>query len=600
MARSDEYWDKRAIQRLTASEKQSEEYIARIAKMYDEAQRNIEREIENIYRNYSKATGMDVQSLKTLLTKTKTDKLWEELKRKGLDQYVKKNYKARITRLEELQAQIYAKAKQVYPQEQKAHTAHYKRVVSDTYYKSIYDVQMGTGMDFAFSRLDDNMVSRLLDERWSGKNYSQRIWGNTDLLAESLSEIIGGALMSGQSIAKTSRQVRERFDVAKYYADRLVRTETNHFNNEADAMAYDEMGLDQYVFMATLDTRTSTICQGLDGEVFPLKERRVGENYPPMHPNCRSKTRAYLGEEVEKTLKRRARNPITGKNEIVGNISYKEWAKQNGLEVDSAEKGAGNLTNKGKTGNIQNKLTIKQELAIAKERARAGKYAGNVSFVGATNPENLKTVNDTLGQLTEKYPTKKLDKIRLADLTERGAKASANYRKLTIDRKYINSNVTATDWAGRVESNKAEIKNLRRSWLTSSRADRKEIENTIAKLEKENMFKRWSVSNSGYGVGGTVTHEYGHILSDQRIGLSNGSKAITSYNKADEAKYQRLCDKVLDTFKKAKDRGDIFNISMYAEKNEREFFAEVFAMREYGEPLPDYIDEMLTEVINVL
>ena len=39
-----------------------------------------------------------------------------------------------------------------------------------------------------------------------------------------------------------------------------------------------------------------------------------------------------MGEEIEATLKRRARNPITNKNEVIGNISYKEWAKQNGID----------------------------------------------------------------------------------------------------------------------------------------------------------------------------------------------------------------------------------------------------------------------------
>ena len=345
MAKPSNYWDKRAIARLTEAEKQSEEYIKRINKLYDQAQRNIQRDIDNIYANYSKATGMDVQSLKTLLTKSETKKLWDELKRQGLDQYVKGNYKARISRLERLQAQIYAKVKELYPEELKAHTELYKGVINNSYYKTIYDIQMGTGIDFAFSKIDENMVSALLSERWSGKNYSKnalkkalpknyndRIDINTDILAESLSEIIGGAMLSGQSIAKTSQQIRERFNVGKYYANRLVRTETNHFNNEADAMAYEEMDVDKYVFLATLDTRTSTICQELDNKAFPLKERQVGVNYPPMHPNCRSKTRAYMGEEIEATLKRRARNPVTGKNEIVGNISYKEWAKQNGID----------------------------------------------------------------------------------------------------------------------------------------------------------------------------------------------------------------------------------------------------------------------------
>lgn len=332
MAKPSKYWDKRAIRRLTDAEKQSESHIERIKKIYEQGNRNIQRDIENIYRNYSKATGLDVQSLKTLLTKTETQKLWDELRAKGLDKYVKENYKARISRLEKLQAQIYAKAKEIYPQEQLEHTACYSGVINDSYYKAIYDTQMGTGLDFAFSKIDDNMVSALLSERWSGKNYSQRIWGNTDILAESLSQIIGGAMISGQSMAKTSRQIRERFGVAKYYAERLVRTETNHFNNEADAMAYEEMGVDKYVFLATLDTRTSTICQNLDNKVFDLKDRKAGVNYPPMHPNCRSKTRAYMGEEIEKTLKRRARNPITNENDIIDNIPYSEWAKQHGLD----------------------------------------------------------------------------------------------------------------------------------------------------------------------------------------------------------------------------------------------------------------------------
>ena len=332
MAKPSSYWDKRAIRRLTDAEKRGEEYSKRIQKIYDQAYKNIQRDIDNIYANYSKATGLDVQSLKTLLTKSETDKLWKELKAKGLDQYIKGNYKARISRLEKLQAQIYAKAKEIYPKEQLEQTMCYEGVINDSYYKAIYDTQMGTGLDFAFSKIDDNMVSSLLSERWSGKNYSQRIWGNTDILAESLSEIIGGAMSSGQSIAKTSREVRERFGVAKYYADRLVRTEVNHFNNEADAMAYEEMDVDKYVFLATLDTRTSTKCQEMDGEVIPLKERQVGKNYPPLHPNCRSKTRAYMGEEIEKTLKRRARDPVTGKTEVIGNVSYKEWAKQHGID----------------------------------------------------------------------------------------------------------------------------------------------------------------------------------------------------------------------------------------------------------------------------
>lgn len=247
------------------------------------------------------------------------------MKRQGLDKYIKDNYKSRISRLEQIQAQIYAKAKQIYSKEELQNTMCYKGVINNSYYKAVYDTQMGTGYDFSFNKIDNNMTQALLNKNWSGSNYSERIWTNTDILANSLSQIVGGALLSGQGIEKTSKQIHDRFDVSKYYAERLVRTETNHFNNEADAMAYEEMGIDKYVFVATLDSRTSPMCQDMDNKVFDYKDKEVGINFPPLHPNCRSKTRGYLGEEMENTLQRRARNPITGQTEIIDNMSYKDW-----------------------------------------------------------------------------------------------------------------------------------------------------------------------------------------------------------------------------------------------------------------------------------
>ncbi len=328
---SSNYWDKRAIDRMSTAEKQSEAYISRVKSMYNQAFKNIDNEIAKVYQNYSKDTGLDIEKLKQLLTVNETSKTWKMLKKQGLDKYIKTNYKSRISRLEQIQAQIYAKAKQIYPKEELQNTMCYRGVINNSYYKAVYDTQMATGYDFSFNKIDKNLFNTLLNEKWSGKNYSQRIWENTDILAESVSQVVGGALLSGQSIEKTSKQIRDRFNVSKYYAERLVRTETNHFHNEADALAYEEMGVKEYVFVAVLDSRTSEICQANDNKKFLYKDKQIGVNYPPLHPNCRSTTRGYLGEEAEKRLKRRARNPITGKNEIIDNISYSDWLKQKGV-----------------------------------------------------------------------------------------------------------------------------------------------------------------------------------------------------------------------------------------------------------------------------
>lgn len=393
MTKSPSYWDKRAISRMSDAEKISDEYIERIKKMYDKAYRNIDMEINNVYENYAKDTGLNISKLKELLTKNETDKIWKTLKKQGLDQYIKDNYKSRISRLEQIQAQIYAKAKLLYPKEEFANTMCYKGIINNSYYKSIYDIQMGTGYDFVFNKIDNNLLEVLLNEKWSGSNYSQRIWKNTDILATNLCEVIGGALLSGQDIEKTSRQIKERFNVGKYYAQRLVRTEMNHFHNEADALAYEEMGIEKYVFVATLDNRTSIMCQENDNEVYDYKDRKVGVNFPPLHPNCRSTTRGYLGEEAEELLKRRARNPITGRNELIDNISYKEWIKKH---ISFQENQTDNISNNNKIisndskANVLNKNIINvsndvyqayktnnfENLAVVTEK---GKLLGNIT-----------------------------------------------------------------------------------------------------------------------------------------------------------------------------------------------------------------------------
>lgn len=334
---SEQYWDERALKRLNDVEIQSDEYIKRIKKIYTRANRDIKKQIANIYKNYSKETGLDIQTLKTLLSKKETDKFWKSLEGKGLKQYVLDNYKSRINRLEQLQGQLYARAKEVYGDELSNVYGHYRAVINESYNKTIYDTQIGTGYDFSFNKLDDKTINAVLNAKWHGGNYSTRIWGNTNILADRLSEILGGALISGQGMSKTIMEVQNAFNVGKYYAERLVRTETNHFNAEAEALAYEELGVKKYVFVATLDNRTSEKCQNHDGKVYDFKDKKTGVNYPPLHPNCRSTTRGYLGEQEEKMLKRRAKNPITGETEIIDNISYNEWRKKY-ADADSIEK----------------------------------------------------------------------------------------------------------------------------------------------------------------------------------------------------------------------------------------------------------------------
>ena len=98
----------------------------------------VENDLEKVWNAYSRETGIDVQSLKTLLTKSETEKTWNELKKQGLDKYVLDNYKARITRLEQIKAQLYGKIKLLNQPEEKILNNGFKAVINNNYLKTRY------------------------------------------------------------------------------------------------------------------------------------------------------------------------------------------------------------------------------------------------------------------------------------------------------------------------------------------------------------------------------------------------------------------------------------------------------------------------------
>ena len=71
-----------------------------------------------------------------------------------------------------------------------------------------------------------------------------------------------------------SSKLAETMNVGLYNAITLIRTETAHFANESEMLAYEELGVEKYRFIATLDNITCKHCAELDNKVFNLKDRQ--------------------------------------------------------------------------------------------------------------------------------------------------------------------------------------------------------------------------------------------------------------------------------------------------------------------------------------
>lgn len=348
------YWEKRAVDLEKLSQDRADVDIMHVNKLFDGAVDIVEKQIEEIFGKYARDSGISQDAALRLLNEKQTETMrrnlmitlaqcQEEIARQAiLARLNAPAYAARISRLEALKDLIHAQAYKV------GSAAHYRltdRLIDtyeQSYYRSIYDQQRRTETGFDFTKLTDRDVQAAIATNWAGSNYSKRVWKNTKKLAESLEEVITQGLMTGQSIRDMELALEARVVSERYKINRIIRTEVNHCCNQGTLMSYKAAGTLRYIYLATLDMRTSSICRSLDKEVFFVSKAKVGVNFPPMHPNCRSTTMAYPEDGIF-PKERIARDPETNKNiHVPFDMSYAQWYRKYVLEkkdVDNTKNG---------------------------------------------------------------------------------------------------------------------------------------------------------------------------------------------------------------------------------------------------------------------
>ena len=340
------YWANRSNQRMYEYLQDSEKVSAEIEKAYRRSEQYIKSETDKIFQSFVQHTGISESEarllMKTSIGKTAADKLKsalssvsdESIRKKMLAEINAPAYQARIKRLEELNANIVSECNRLYGTELKLSTDLYTNVAEKAFSRTVYDIQKGTGLGYSFSQLPKSRIDEILRNNWSGKHYSQRIWGNTQKLAENLKSDLLSGMLSGKSGRKIAEDISKRYGVSIKNAERLVRTETTYIANQSELESYKESGIEKYRFTATLDSRTSAVCQQLDGQEFPVSEAQAGVNLPPMHAHCRSTTISVISEKCLENLERRAKNPDGTTSKVPADMSYKEWKEHNsGLPV---------------------------------------------------------------------------------------------------------------------------------------------------------------------------------------------------------------------------------------------------------------------------
>ncbi|MCI8482652.1 MAG: minor capsid protein [Clostridia bacterium] len=282
------YWEKRSTELMKRLEKGTEDTIDSLVQAYEQATKNINKEIVRIFNNYAKDSDLDKKTLIQLLNKKESEQYYknllevinnnitdEKIKKKLLTKYNASAYSYRINRYQALQNNIDVELKKLANIEQDITKIRYVDTIKEGYYHNIYDIQKGTGISFSFSQLDNRTINLMLNKKWfDNKNYSQRIWKNQEKLSNYISINMSADNMSGKSIQKISQELSEFMNVGLFNATRLVRTEMNYFANESEMIAYEELEIERYRYIATLDKKTCKHCSKLDNKVFYVKDRK--------------------------------------------------------------------------------------------------------------------------------------------------------------------------------------------------------------------------------------------------------------------------------------------------------------------------------------
>lgn len=336
-----EYWKRRAEARMYEEMEKAEGSADTVSRVYAMAARYLMDKADQVFDRYQTTEKLSeaeaVQMLNSMDNIEDMNELERKLTEDGSEEAMRslerlKNtgaYGSRIGRLGELLNQVNDLMSNIYKQDVKETRGILSEIASDSYLKTMYDHQQRIGIGFSVAHLDKKRVDKVLNMNWSGKHFSERLWGNTQKLGQRVKEEMVVGALTGKTEREMAEDISKEFGRGNMEARRLIRTESCYVASEVNAEAYEDADIEKYLFLATLDLRTSPVCRELDGKRFPVKDRQPGVNCPPMHPWCRSTTIAIVDEEYLKDMTRSMRDPETGQTEQVPlSMTYKDWYKK--------------------------------------------------------------------------------------------------------------------------------------------------------------------------------------------------------------------------------------------------------------------------------
>lgn len=355
------YWKKRFEALEAASNKYGIETYRKIEPAFDSAFRQIESEITLWYERLAKNNGVTMQEARQWLNANELKEFqWDvqEYIKYGRENAINQQWikelenasaKYHISRLEALKVRTQQAVEVAFGNELDEVDAMVKKIFTNDYYHSIYEMQKGFNIGWEIGQIDERKLEKFISKPWAtdGKHFSERIWNSRTQLVSELHNQLTRTCILGKPPDDAIKAISKKFNTSKNQAGRLVMTEQAYFHSVAQQEAFKELDVEEFEVVATLDNLTSEICQEMDGKHFPMKDYEPGVTAPPFHPWCRSVTVPYFDDEWGRSGERAARGEDGKTYYVPSDMTYPEWQKS---FVDGD---ASNLTNVSSDDTLQ-------------------------------------------------------------------------------------------------------------------------------------------------------------------------------------------------------------------------------------------------------
>ena len=302
--KSQEYWRKREQDNIKRLLKNDINYQKEIERIYAENLRNIEVRIDSLYRRYGNKNGeISLADVKAIADKTDVAALAETAKKmsqdKDFSQYAndvlaRYNLKMQVSRLELLKDEINLELIENGVNVDKYVT---NKLTDET--KAELKRQAGI-LGNSLDVTDTKLVTNIINGSFGSSTFSERLWGNTQYLANSLDTLLTQSIINGRHPNDVARELRRQFDISQKQAERLMRTESARVHAECAVKSMDKNGVTKYEWVS--EPSACKICSPLDGKTFEVKGAEFGNvNHPlfPLHPNCRCAVIAVIDKEAD-------------------------------------------------------------------------------------------------------------------------------------------------------------------------------------------------------------------------------------------------------------------------------------------------------------